>query len=155
MRTGHRIVNLGITVSVMVALSACGPSSDAGAKSSSKATSTSKITGNHVPKFVGVQHPLPSGRALANRPDMYKDVLQTGCASVPGGWQTRGTAENTTARPLAFKVLVFFTDAQARIIDSASTTVTVGPKKKATWTAERQFKAPKGTQCVVRAVTRG
>lgn len=160
-----KVASVGAAAALAVTLAGCGSSGHSNAKGAasanppSAATGTAKpstkITGKRAPKFVGVQHPIPSGKALANIPDMYKYVLKTGCSSITGGWQAVGTARNTTAEPLPFKILVFFTDAQARIVDSASTTVSVPAKATGHWTASRRFKAPKGTQCVVRAVNKG
>lgn len=108
--------------------------------------------GHDVPSFAGVQHELPSGAALDNAPDLYEHVALTGCEATDDGWRALGTAENTSEAELTFSVLVVFTDAQARIVDSASAQVTVAPSDAGEWTAERTFEAPAGTSCVVRAV---
>jgi len=106
-----------------------------------------------VPSFAGVQHELPSGSALDNTPALYEQVALTGCDATPDGWRAEGTAENTGAEALTYAVLVLFTDAQARSVDSATTEVTVAPGETGAWRAERDFQAPAGTLCVVRAVT--
>lgn len=158
MNVTGRIVSVAVAVSATATLVGCGSSGHNDKASSPKSTPTSnksvgKITGNKAPKFVGVQHPIPKGKALDNVPDKYKYVHQTGCSAIPGGWKAIGTAQNATGKSQTFQVLVFFTDAQARIVDSATATVSVPSNSKGTWTAERQFKAPKGTLCVVRAVS--
>ncbi|WP_157537128.1 hypothetical protein [Nocardioides sp. Root190] len=108
-----------------------------------------------APEFSGVQHRIPSGTALRNDPELYQHVALTGCDPTADGWRAVGTAHNPGSGELTFDVLVFFTDAQARIVDSATTTVTVSAGSTTTWTARRRFETTPGTACVVRAVSRG
>jgi hypothetical protein len=108
-----------------------------------------------APAFSGVQHRIPSGDALRNDPELYDHVALTGCDATSDGWKAVGTAHNPRSGELALDVLVFFTDAQARVVDSASTTVSVSAGSTTTWTARRQFETTPGTTCVVRAVSRG
>jgi len=103
------------------------------------------------PTFGGVQHELPTGDALANDPDLYKNVALEGCEQTADGWQATGAATNDSGDELTYGILVFFTDAQARTVDSAQTTVTVAPGGTESWTAAQQFTG-EGIQCVVRAV---
>jgi hypothetical protein len=103
------------------------------------------------PEFTGVRHKLPTGKALANDPDLYKTVAMRTCHRTDSGWQASGTATNRGKKAVTYRVLVFFTDAQARAIDSANGTVTVKSGQRATWHASRKFKAGK-VSCVVRAV---
>ncbi|WP_181410718.1 hypothetical protein [Nocardioides humi] len=111
-----------------------------------------KTPGQPPEEFAGVQHRLPKGAALRNVPALYEQVALTGCAAKADGWRAEGTADNADPEALTFAVVVFFTDPQARIVDSATTTVAVAPGGSGTWTAEREFEAPAGTRCVVRAV---
>jgi hypothetical protein len=104
------------------------------------------------PSFAGVQHALPSDAALANDPDLYKDATLTACSATAKGWQGVGTLKNTADHAITATVVVLFTDAQARDVDSATTKVEVAPGATARWTAARAFDAPKGTRCVLRAV---
>ncbi|MDQ6523248.1 hypothetical protein RB608_06535 [Nocardioides sp. LHD-245] len=134
---------------VLLALSACsGGSPDHEAEAEARA----KPAERPAPDFVGVQHELPDGAALDNDPDLYEHVTQTGCEATTEGWRAEGTAENTGTEEQAFSVLVLFTDPQGRSVDSAATSVTVGPGETGDWIAERDFDAPAGTLCVVRAV---
>ncbi len=105
-----------------------------------------------APGFVGVQHAIPMGAALTNVPRLYEQVTLTGCGATADGWQATGTAANESSTEQTLRVLVLFTDAQARTVDSASTTVTVPVDSSETWTAEQKFSAPEGTRCLVRSV---
>ncbi|WP_436697872.1 hypothetical protein [Nocardioides sp. BYT-33-1] len=133
------------------------PSSSGGAPSRptdepSGADGSATTARRTAPAFTGTQHAIPTGAALDNVPDLYELVAQTGCEATADGWRAEGTAANPGTAEQGFTVLVFFTDPQARIVDSASATVTVAPGETGTWTAERAFAAPAGTSCVVRAV---
>jgi hypothetical protein len=107
------------------------------------------------PAFTGVRHPIPTGSALANDPELYGRVVLTDCAATSDGWKATGTMKNPGAAKTTASILVIFTDAQARMIDSATTTVEVKAGAKASWAAARKFSAPAGTRCVVRAVRSG
>jgi hypothetical protein len=104
------------------------------------------------PSFTGTRHALPSGPALANEPDLYKEAALTRCSATPTGWAGAGTFRNTTDHAITVAVVVLFTDAQARDIDSATATVDVAAGETGEWTASRDFDAPEGTRCVLRAV---
>lgn len=106
------------------------------------------------PKFSGIRHPLPSGAALKNDPNLYKTIRLTDCGATGAGWKAVGTAHNPTRQAIEYRIVVVFTDAQARAIDSADTTLTVPVGRTREWTGARKFKAPDGTRCVVRAVRR-
>lgn len=105
------------------------------------------------PAFVGIAHPLPSGRALANDPALYRTVRLTGCGRSANGWTATGTAHNPSGRSVGFRVLVLFTDHRHRDIDSATAMVEVPTTATRTWHATKSFAAPAGTQCVIRAVS--
>lgn len=111
--------------------------------------------GPEVPAFAGVHHRLPTGHALHNDPALYEQVTLTRCAATASGWRATGSATNPGADHLDVAVLVFFTDAQARVVDSASTTVSVPAGSTSTWTAEREFDTSPGTTCAIRAVAPG
>ncbi|MCR1786055.1 hypothetical protein KVF89_26205 [Nocardioides carbamazepini] len=133
----------------VLTLSACsGGSTDAEADAEARATPAERP----APAFTGVRHELPTGAALDNDPDLYEHVAQTGCEATADGWKAEGSAENTGTEARTFVVLVLFTDPQGRSVDSASASVTVGPGETGDWIAERDFDAPAGTLCVVRAV---
>ena len=104
------------------------------------------------PTFSGVRHPLPTGSALANDPELYGRAELTGCAAVSGGWKASGTLKNPGAAEVAAVIVVLFTDAQARAVDSATAEVRVSAGRTGTWSATRAFRAPEGTRCVLRAV---
>ncbi|WGX97604.1 hypothetical protein [Nocardioides sp. L-11A] len=168
---------VGVALTLALALSGCSgdgaeadklsPASGVTRGSGSESDGTSEKKGDEadkpvlgrpakdkVPTFVGVQHKLPTGKALKNVPDLYEQVALTGCEATDGGWAATGTAGNRSGEDLRLTVLVLFTDAQARIVDSAATTVAVPAGGSEAWTAERAFTAPDGTQCLVRAVSR-
>jgi hypothetical protein len=139
-------------------LAACTGSSgtrhDAAGPTSRAAAPTPSSPVSAPPTFSGTQHRLPTGAATKNNPQLYKNVSLTGCSATAHGWKGTGTATNTTSRAIDYSVLVLFTDAQARDIDSATATIRVPARTSAHWTAARKFAAPKNVQCVIRAVHR-
>lgn len=104
------------------------------------------------PPFVGVQGPIPNATDINGDPDLRNNVLMTGCTQTANGWQGSGTAKNVSSTTQTYKIVVTFTDAQARAITSATTTVTVAAGASGTWTAGTDFAAPAGVQCVLAGV---
>ena len=143
------------TVAVTISAAGCsGGGTDKPADQSQPGAGSSarpKTTTSAPPKFTGVRHKLPTGKALTNDPDLYKTVKLTTCRKSDSGWQASGTAKYTGKQPAEIRVLVFFTDPQARAIDSAKGVVTAKPGETVSWHASRKFKAQKA-DCVVRAV---
>lgn len=82
--------------------------------------------------------PLPS--KIPNRPGVRKDVVQTGCTAIPGGWAAQGTATNPGAKPVTYKIIVFFTTTKATTLDYAQTLVPVKPGKTVPWKAAKRFR---------------
>lgn len=133
----------------LLTLTACsGGSPDAEADAEARAMPPERS----APAFTGVRHELPKGAALDNDPDLYEHVTPTGCAATADGWRAEGTAENAGTEEQGFAVLVLFTDPQGRTVDSATAELSVAPGETGDWIAERDFDAPAGTLCVVRAV---
>jgi hypothetical protein len=81
-----------------------------------------------------------------------KQVSLTGCKAAAGGWGASGTASNNGTDPAKYTVTVFFTNAKATVVGTASTDVTVAPGKKQNWSATGKFAAPSPTLCVLRGV---
>lgn len=84
---------------------------------------------------------------IDNQPGVRKNVVQTKCAAIPGGWAAEGTATNTRKTPVEYKILVHFTTTKATVLDYAQTTVPVAPGKTVKWQAQKQFKADKKMLC--------
>lgn len=120
--------------------------------SASAAASAAPLT--PPPTFTGVEHKLPEGKRLRNDPDLYETVALEACTKVEGGgWRAEGSATNATDEDLDYSILVFFTDAQARIVDFARAEVEATAGGTAQWTATKTFRTPGKVNCVVRAVT--
>jgi len=147
-----RWLSLVLVAAVALGATACtGPSpkpTDAGDQTGAARTATPP------PPFTGVRHALPDGDALANDPELYKNVALEKCERTSKGWTAKGTVANPGSAAASYSILVFFTDPQARALDSARTTVTVPAGASHDWTAKRDFSAD-GVKCVVRAVSDG
>lgn len=141
-----------LVTGVALSAAACASSEDGSGAPPPASSKAAGATPSPPPEFVGVGHPLPTGKALRNDPALYETVTLAECSKSDGGWQATGTAENTTSRRVAYSVLVFFTDAEARTVASARAVVTAPPGGTATWRAARRFEA-EGVQCLVRSVT--
>lgn len=91
------------------------------------------------------QAPLPD--KVANEPTVRKNIVQTKCAAVPGGWGAAGTAANPGTAPVTYAIVVYFTTTSATTLNYAETKVTVEPGKTAEWKAEKQFHAQDKMLC--------
>ncbi|MGJ6967616.1 hypothetical protein ACSDR0_37420 [Streptosporangium sp. G11] len=100
--------------------------------------------------------PTPAARAtgtnslpakLANDPGIRKNIVQTGCASVPGGWGARGTAKNPEDKAVTYKIVVYFTTTRATTLDYAQALVKVPPGKTVGWSATKHFDAERQMLC--------
>lgn len=92
-----------------------------------------------------VANPVPT--KVANEPSVRKNVVQTKCAAVPGGWAAEGTATNPGKKPVTYKIVVHFTTTKATTLDYAQVSVPVAPGKTVPWTAKKQFQAQKKMLC--------
>jgi hypothetical protein len=155
------LVAIGVAVLAIVALvlgsSGLTASTFWGSATSSptpRPSSTQSTPGPEIssPPFVGVQGPIPDAADINGDPDLRNHVMMTGCTQTPNGWQATGTAKDVSSGPLTYKIVVIFTDAQARAITSATTTVPVAAGATGTWTAGTDFGAPAGVQCVLAGV---
>ncbi len=112
--------------------------------------STSAASSSRATPAITAQ-PLPTG-SIANDIDKRKAVSITGCAASQGGWSASGTAKNDSAVTTTYAITIFFTTAQATVLDYATTTVKVGAGKSQKWSAAAQFAAAKDMLCVLRGV---
>lgn len=89
--------------------------------------------------------PIPT--KIANQPKARKNVVQTKCAAIPGGWGAQGTATNPGKIPVTYKIVVHFTTTRATTLAYAETLVPVEPGKTVTWKADKRFQAQKKMLC--------
>lgn len=90
-------------------------------------------------------NPVPT--KIANQPSVRKNVVQTKCAAIPGGWAAEGTATNPGKKPLTYKIVVHFTTTKATTLDYAQVLVPVAPGKTVPWAAKKRFEAQKKMLC--------
>jgi hypothetical protein len=90
-------------------------------------------------------NPVPT--KIANQPGARKNVVQTKCAAIPGGWGAEGTATNPGKKEVTYKVVVHFTTTKATTLDYAQVLVPVQPGKTVPWAAKKQFQAQKEMLC--------
>jgi hypothetical protein len=118
--------------------------------SSHKIASPSSPVSSHPTPAITAQ-PLPTG-SIANDIDKRKAIAITACAAISGGWSASGTATNDSLVTATYAITIFFTTAQATVLDYATTTVKVAAGKSQKWSAAALFTAPKGMRCVLRGV---
>jgi hypothetical protein len=90
-------------------------------------------------------NPVPT--RIANEPKVRKNVVQTKCAAIPGGWGAAGTATNPGKKEVTYKIVVHFTTTKATTLDYAQVLVPVQPGKTVPWTAKKEFQAEKKMLC--------
>ncbi|GAA4192220.1 hypothetical protein GCM10022252_33260 [Streptosporangium oxazolinicum] len=128
----------------LAAVLAAGCSSDV--DPANNASVVSEKTPAAAPTSESVEaNPLPT--KMANDPGVRKNIAQTKCAAVPGGWGAEGTAKNPEKKPVTYKIVVYFTTPKATTLDYAQTLVEVPPGKTVTWSAAKQFAAKRQMLC--------
>ncbi|MFF3443386.1 hypothetical protein [Streptosporangium sp. NPDC002721] len=93
----------------------------------------------------GGANPLPT--KVDNEPSVRKNIVQTKCEAIPGGWSAQGTAKNPGKKPVTYKVVVYFTTTKATTLDYAQALVKVPPGEIVTWNAKKQFAAKREMLC--------
>ncbi|MEW9532387.1 hypothetical protein [Microbispora sp. NPDC049125] len=104
-------------------------------KSAAAMPDAAKVVANSLPK------------KIANEPGVRRNVIQTACAAVPGGWGAEGTARNPGEKPVTYKIVVFFTTTKATTLDYAQTLAKVPPGKTVNWSVKKEFKAERKMLC--------
>ncbi|MEO6884909.1 MAG: hypothetical protein ABI232_01300 [Jatrophihabitantaceae bacterium] len=128
---------------MLLALAGC-TSSKPGASTSSNSSKTATPSSPSVPL---VQNSLPA--SVANQPAVRKNITQTGCAAVDGGWSAKGTATNSSSRKVTYKLTVYFTTTQATVLDFAQASVVVAPGKTVPWSVSKKFLAQPTMNCAL------
>jgi hypothetical protein len=161
------LIKVSLCVAVAIAVAGCtssgsGIHATTSAKptptASTKATSPAATQPPSVPDTTGaapgagestvpplVQNPLPD--SVPNDPDVRKNVAQTKCEAVDGGWGAEGTATNPGTAPVTYSITVYFTTPTATVLDYATTTVSVAPGATEKWSASKQFAAVADMLC--------
>ncbi len=109
------------------------------------------VTSSAAPTALPTQASLPP--LAKNDVTARKQITQTGCAAVPGGWAATGTAKNPGSSPVTYKITIYFTTTSATTLNYAVTSVTVPPGQTAKWTARKRFKAQQQMLCPMPSVT--
>lgn len=148
----RRLVALVVVAAVISTAAACSGSGSEDAGETTKPGQSEEVTPTPPPRFTGKQHKLPRGDALRNDPDLYDEVALTACTKSAGRWHATGSASNPRGRRSGYRVLVYFTDPQARTLDWARARVTVAAGSSGTWRVARRLEADVQVRCVVRAV---
>lgn len=110
------------------------------------------VTQSTTPAFGGVQGEIPAMDEIANDPELRNHVRLTGCEQTSGGWSGDGTAANPTATDATYRLVILFTDAQARTVTSSTIDLPVPAGADVAWTAEAAFTPSEGTSCVLAGV---
>lgn len=142
-----------VLTAAVVAVAGC--SSDPGgsgrAAPSADATSPGDVkAAPGLPKGVKGLTNIPAD--VPNDPTLRTQVAVSSCKAVAGGWRASGTASNPGKKPATYRITVFFTTEHATVIGTGRTRVSVDPGGHETWSVSDDFKAPEGTQCVLRGV---
>ncbi|WP_405087311.1 hypothetical protein [Microbispora sp. NBC_01389] len=128
--------SLALAVLASTAVAGCGAGGNATPQTS---TAAHKQPAPEASAAKVVANPLPT--KVANEPSVRENVVQTKCASVPGGWGAEGTAKNLGKKAVTYKIVVYFTTKKATTLDFAQARVTVPPGKTVPWKASKHFHA--------------
>ena len=116
-----------------------GSSGDAGAKSLTKAGSTTPVA--------------PKADNIVNDPKARPSVSMKDCAATSSGWSAGGTVTNAKDKATTFTIVVSFTTKESTVLARGTTTVAVKAGQTKNWTTDANFAKTKGTQCVLRGVS--
>ncbi len=111
----------------------------------SSSTSGSTTTTAKAPATTTTTSPVP----IHNNAAIRTQAVITACTAAPGGWQASGTATNPGTASYHYKLTVYFTSAQATVLGSGQTSVTVAAKSTGKWKVTATFPAPTGVKCVL------
>jgi hypothetical protein len=123
--------------------------------STSEPTSSEGTPDPTTPAFGGVQGEVVPSEDVENDPLLFADVAMDSCEATDGGYTATGTAINERDTDQSYRIVVNFTDAQARAITSSVVDFTAAAGETATWEAPAAFEAPEGTTCVIVGVGAG
>ena len=93
--------------------------------------------------------------SVPNDPAQRRNVQLLGCASAPGGWQASGSVHNPDSHQQTYTIGVDFTSQRFTDLGFGSVKVVVDPGSTVQWRLVAQFKALRGTRCVLRGVAVG
>lgn len=136
-----------VTLLALATVSGCAGTAPTHSRAGSADATASK------PVAAGAQPVLPAPSSIANDLDKRKHVSITACEAVAGGWHAAGVATGSSSKDESYKVVVYFTSPTATVLAYGDTTVDVRPGKGGSWEVRQKFAAPKGTLCVLRAVS--
>ncbi|MEV7782159.1 hypothetical protein [Kitasatospora sp. NPDC088351] len=85
--------------------------------------------------------------------DKRKQVSIIKCEATPDGWHAEGLAANPDKKAANYKIAVDFTNPEATLLASGSTSLDVDAEKDGKWEVREKFTAPKGTLCVLGPVS--
>jgi hypothetical protein len=109
------------------------------------ATSSANTSASSVPEAGSVLGTSPP--KAANQAAVRKNVVQSSCSAIPGGWRAAGTVSNPTNSEVKYKITVYFTTEHATVLAYATTKVAVQPDATAKWSASKEFAAQKEMLC--------
>jgi beta-xylosidase len=121
-----------------IALTGCSSSGSSGSTTTTSTTAKAAAT-------TTTTSPVP----IENNAAIRTQAVITSCTAAPGGWQASGTATNPGKASYDYKLTVYFTSAQATVLGSGQTSVTVGAKSTGKWKVTATFPAPAGVKCVL------
>lgn len=148
--TPRTITAAAATAAILaLTLAGCSPADDEATTPTPTATQTEDAP---PPEFGGEQGEIPAQEDILNDPDLRNTVLLEGCEATDDGWTATGTAENTSDSDDVYQLVVFYTDAQARVVISSTVDVAVAAGDTVDWAAPATFTATEGTQCVLAGV---
>ena len=140
-------------VLVLICVASCSHSSGSHHRSIAGSAAASRTSAPSVTTTLQ-QNPLPA-KLPKNDPAARKDVVQTKCAAIRGGWGASGYVKNSARATRVYQIMVFFTTTQATTLDYAKTSVTVGAGKTVDWSATKKFAAQPKMLCPMPSISAG
>lgn len=144
-----RVTRVAISCAILaMELAGCAKEGQHG--TSTRRPSTTAVTVTAAPS-AATEIPV----SVPNDPGQRRNVQLLGCASAAGGWQATGSVHNPDNEPQTYTIGVDFTSQRFTDLGFGSIKVVADPGTTVEWRVVAQFKALRGTRCVLRGVAVG
>ncbi|MCL2781893.1 MAG: hypothetical protein FWD74_10505 [Actinomycetia bacterium] len=137
---------VGSAALAVALLAGCGSSPIGSASTTGGAAGTQAPSGTATSTATPLVQPtaLPT---YTNNPTDRKNVTQTSCKAIPGGWSAAGTVKNPGKAEATYQITVYFTTTSATVLGGDTTTVKVKAGGTAQWEVKATFPAQPQMRC--------
>ena len=108
-------------------------------------TSSSATTTSTSPSVTTTTVPV----TYVNTIPLRQNISLSSCQATKGGWRASGTARNPGNTARTYRLTVYFTNSQATVLGSGTSSATIAAKGSGPWSVTTTFHAPSVVRCVL------